>query len=79
MKKEAYKEAWWIPTVKHGGVGTLYFISGTMNADPYCDILEKQKLFSLREIGRRAHFQNLKHAVQKTWPNMAPDMNPIET
>ncbi len=63
------KNAWCLPTVKHGGgsvlmwgcmsaagVGELHFIDGIMNSQMYCSILKEKMLPSLRALGRRALF-----------------------
>ncbi len=76
------------------GVGELHFIDGIMNSQMYCSILKEKMLPSLRALGRRALFQhdndpkptskatvgflkkNRVNVIQ--WPNMSPDLNPIE-
>ncbi len=77
---EEYKDKCVLPTVKHGGggsvmvwgcmsaagTGELQFIEGSMNANMYCDILKQRKIPSLRRPGRRAVFQHDKnHCLAK--------------
>ncbi len=76
------------------GTGELQFIEGSVNANMYCDKLKQSMIPSLRRLGSRAVFQHendpkrtskttialLKKLRAKVmdWPNMSPDLNPIE-
>ena len=75
------------------GVGELYFIDGNMNSNMYCEILQQSMIPSLQKQGSKAVFQHdndPKHTFKMTiallkrlrvkvdWPNMSPDLNPIE-
>ena len=76
------------------GVGELHFIEGNMNSNIYCEVLQRSMIPSLKKLGRRAMFQHdndPKHTSKTTaallkrlgvkgmdWPNMSPDLNPIE-
>ncbi len=67
------------------GTRELQFIEETMNANMYCDILKQSMIPSLRRLSRRAVLQHDNdHCLAKEaegkgeWPNMSPDLNPIE-
>ncbi len=65
------------------GIGELWFIEGNMDSNTYFDIMKQKMMPSIQKHNHPRHTAKMTTALMlklkvMVWPNMSPDLNPIE-